>query len=72
MLNASQILVRCFALAVCTAALGACGQRGDLYLPTERAAQDRASLPDSVFPALPSRGSAPIAPIAPAAPAPQR
>lgn len=55
MLNASQILVRCFALAVCTAALGACGQRGDLYLPTEPAAQGRASLADAALPDLPIR-----------------
>ncbi|MGN1057676.1 MAG: lipoprotein [Comamonas sp.] len=58
MLNASQILVRCIALAVCTAALGGCGQRGPLYLPTEPAAQNRASLPDSVLPDLPQRDNA--------------
>ncbi|MDO4591231.1 MAG: lipoprotein [Comamonadaceae bacterium] len=57
MLNASQILVRCIALAVCTAALGACGQRGPLYLPTDPAAQDRASLPDTVLPDLPERSA---------------
>lgn len=50
MLNASQILVRSFALAVCTAALASCGQRGDLYLPTEPQAQGRASLPATVLP----------------------
>ncbi|MBD9403610.1 lipoprotein [Comamonas sp. CMM02] len=52
MLNVYQILVRCIALAVCTAALSACGQRGDLYLPTEPAAQDRATLPDTVLPSM--------------------
>ena len=57
MLNAYQILVRCIVLAVCTAALGACGQRGDLYLPTEPAAQGRASLPDTVVPSMPARGT---------------
>ncbi|WP_313605517.1 LPS translocon maturation chaperone LptM [Comamonas jiangduensis] len=57
MLNAYQILVRCIVLAVCTAALGACGQRGDLYLPTEPAAQGRASLPDAVVPTMPTRGT---------------
>ncbi|MEZ2740619.1 LPS translocon maturation chaperone LptM [Comamonas jiangduensis] len=57
MLNAYQILVRCIVLAVCTAALGACGQRGDLYLPTEPAAQGRASLPDAVVPTMPARGT---------------
>ncbi|MBQ0131542.1 MAG: lipoprotein [Comamonas sp.] len=55
MLNPSQILVRCIALAVCTAAISACGQRGDLYLPTDAAAHDRATLPDSVIPTLPSK-----------------
>ena len=62
MLNAYQILVRCIALAVCTAALGACGQRGELYLPTEPAAKDRASLPDSVIPTMPGGTPAPKQP----------
>jgi hypothetical protein len=57
MLNANQILVRAIVLAVCTAALGACGQRGDLYLPTEPAAKERASLPDTVIPTLPGQTS---------------
>ncbi|KAB0588766.1 LPS translocon maturation chaperone LptM [Comamonas kerstersii] len=53
MLNPSQILVRCIALAACVAALSACGQRGPLYLPTEPAAQNRATLPESMTPSLP-------------------
>jgi len=57
MLNASQILVRCIALAVCTAALAACGQKGALYLPSDAAAKDRASLPDTVLPSLPERNN---------------
>jgi len=32
-----------------------CGQRGALYLPTEPAAQDRATLPQILTPSLPSR-----------------
>ncbi|MDE1553899.1 lipoprotein [Comamonas aquatica] len=64
MLNAPQILVRCIALAVCTAALAACGQRGPLYLPTDPAAQGRASLPDTVLPNTPAPGTTP--PPAPA------
>jgi predicted small lipoprotein YifL len=52
MLNARQILVsaplltlaKAFALAT-LAALSACGQKGALYLPTEPAAAQRATLP---------------------------
>ena len=44
MLRASQILVRSFALALCAASLGACGQRGPLYLPTAPEAAQRATL----------------------------
>ena len=45
MLHVHRILVRAIALASCTAALAACGQRGPLYLPTDAAAQNRATLP---------------------------
>jgi predicted small lipoprotein YifL len=31
--------------------LSACGQKGGLYLPTEAAARERATLPQSVLPA---------------------
>ena len=57
MLRASQILVRTIALAASAAALAnlaACGQRGPLYLPTDPAASERATLPQSLKP-----GSAP-------------
>jgi predicted small lipoprotein YifL len=57
MVKTSQILVRAIALAASAAALAslaACGQRGPLYLPTEPAARDRATLPQTLKP-----GSAP-------------
>lgn len=48
MLRAPQILVRTFALALCAASLGACGQRGPLYLPTAPEAAQRATLPETL------------------------
>jgi len=60
MLRARQILVRTIALALSTAALG-CGQRGPLYLPTEPAAAQRATLPETLNPAA-SRAPAPATP----------
>ncbi|MDD4944940.1 MAG: lipoprotein [Rhodoferax sp.] len=59
-----QILVRTFALGVCTVALSGCGQQGALYLPPSQGAA-RASLPESLRPTLLSP------PAAPAASAPQ-
>lgn len=54
-----QILVLTFsrcvrpALLVCgLAALGACGQKGNLYLPTDPAAASRATLPQATGTAL--------------------
>jgi len=35
--------------------LGGCGQTGNLYLPTEPAAANRATLPQSLWPAMPAR-----------------
>lgn len=57
MLNVRQILVSArarTALMVCLAAsaagLAACGQRGALYLPTDPAAAQRATLPQLLTP----------------------
>ncbi|MCO5110558.1 MAG: lipoprotein [Burkholderiaceae bacterium] len=50
MLRAIQILVSAFVLAASVASLGACGQRGPLFLPTEGAAQQRATLPQTLTP----------------------
>ena len=51
MFRARQILVRTIVLAVSTAAFAACGQRGPLYLPTDPAAAQRATLPETLNPA---------------------
>ena len=52
----ARILVTALALAGGMASgLSGCGQRGALYLPTEPAAQDRATLPQILTPSLPSR-----------------
>ncbi|MEG2048277.1 MAG: lipoprotein [Comamonas sp.] len=51
MLKATQILVRSIALAACAASiasLSACGQKGPLFLPTDPAAQGRATLPEAL------------------------
>lgn len=51
MLKAPQILVRSIALAACAASLAllaGCGQKGPLFLPTDPAARDRATLPESL------------------------
>ncbi|MBS0494695.1 MAG: lipoprotein [Proteobacteria bacterium] len=60
MLRAHQILARTIALALSAVALG-CGQRGPLYLPTEPAAAQRATLPETLNPAAP-RAPAPTTP----------
>lgn len=36
-------------------ALAGCGQTGTLYLPTEPAAANRATLPESLWPAMPKK-----------------
>jgi predicted small lipoprotein YifL len=56
------------ALAIAAALLlGACGQRGPLYLPTEPAAANRATLPQVLNPARAFPGTrAPTAPPDPA------
>ncbi|RYE42740.1 MAG: hypothetical protein EOP24_31355 [Hyphomicrobiales bacterium] len=66
MLRASQILVRTIALAASAAALAACGQRGPLFLPTEPAAAQRATLPQTLNP-VPSTTQSPTPAASPAA-----
>ncbi|WP_081682161.1 LPS translocon maturation chaperone LptM [Pseudacidovorax intermedius] len=83
MLNARQILVsaslrqlaKVFALAA-LAALSACGQKGALYLPTEPAAAQRATLPQvltgsgsKTAPAPAEASSAPASSSVPSVPA---
>ena len=54
-------------LALCL--LGACGQRGNLVLPTEPAAQNRATLPQVLLPLPRSTASSPASAVPPASPA---
>jgi len=54
MLNVSQILVKGIGLAVLGVGLAGCGQRGPLYLPTDPAAANRATLPQVLLP-IPKR-----------------
>ncbi len=66
MFNICRILIsnRHRRLAVATAGLmllAACGQKGALFLPTEPAAQGRATLPQTLRPVMVSPPSAPPA-----------
>ena len=72
MLNAQRILVSAGARAglgvaalAALVSLAACGQRGPLYLPTDPAASQRATLPQTVIPGMapdaPARTDAPPA-----------
>src|SRR5690606_9124552 len=51
MLRVHQILASRVALMACVAALSACGQRGPLFLPSDPAARQRATLPETLTPA---------------------
>jgi predicted small lipoprotein YifL len=71
MLNVSQILVsaprlRLVLAAAVVGALAGCGQKGPLFLPTEPAAAQRATLPQTLSPAraasAPPSGTATPAP----------
>lgn len=50
MSNVRQILVSAVGLALVGVGLSACGQKGPLYLPTDPAAKDRATLPQILVP----------------------
>jgi predicted small lipoprotein YifL len=50
MLNVRQILVSAIGLSIVGVALAGCGQKGPLYLPTDPAARNRATLPDLLIP----------------------
>ncbi|MDM0104920.1 lipoprotein [Variovorax sp. J22R24] len=75
MLNVRQILVSAVGLALVGVGLTACGQRGALYLPTEAAAKNRATLPELLLPgsaAAPDAAAKPAQPVAPAGSAPAK
>jgi predicted small lipoprotein YifL len=64
MSNVCQILVSPFARRLALAAsvvamLAACGQRGPLFLPTDPAAADRATLTETIRPAAANIPAAP-------------
>jgi predicted small lipoprotein YifL len=42
-------------MTVALLALAGCGQTGTLYLPSEPAAANRATLPESLWPVMPKR-----------------
>ncbi len=72
MLRNRRILVRGFAHAAlagigCSAllGLGGCGQTGNLYLPSEPAAANRATLPQSMWPVMPERNQNTVPPPVP-------
>ena len=67
MLNVRQILVSAIGLALVGVALVGCGQKGPLYLPTEPAAVNRATLPELLLPGSNNKNESPAQ--APAAPA---
>ncbi|MFZ2739604.1 MAG: lipoprotein [Burkholderiaceae bacterium] len=66
MLRIVRILVTTTSLALSVAGLSSCGQTGALYLPTDPAAANRATLPESLrpFPKIPAT-PAPVAPLTP-------
>ena len=71
MLKTKQILVRTLMIAIGVLSLGACGQPGALYLPTEPAAAQRATLPQTLTPVNPFEATpAASKPVSPAAPTP--
>lgn len=62
MLRTSRILVRALNHGACAGiailmllGLAGCGQTGTLYLPTEPAAANRATLPESLWPVMPKK-----------------
>jgi predicted small lipoprotein YifL len=61
MLKRPQILASAFVLAAGAVALPGCGQKGPLYLPTEPAAAQRATLPQTLIPGAQAPAPAPAA-----------
>ncbi len=74
MLKVRQILVSALGLIVLGVGPAGCGQRGPLYMPTEPAATNRATLPDLLLPgsSKPNDTAAPTSASAPAGSASER
>jgi predicted small lipoprotein YifL len=49
-MSVRQILVSAIGLTLIGVGLSACGQKGPLYLPTDPAARNRATLPQTLTP----------------------
>ncbi|MDP9898511.1 LPS translocon maturation chaperone LptM [Variovorax ginsengisoli] len=69
MLNVRQILVTAAGLTALGVGLSGCGLKGPLYLPTDPAAANRATLPSLMLPSLGKTETATPA-AAPASPVP--
>ncbi|WP_088955852.1 LPS translocon maturation chaperone LptM [Variovorax sp. HW608] len=69
-MSVRQILVSAVGLALVGVGLSACGQKGSLYLPTDPAAKDRATLPQVLIPGRTTTTETPTKPAQ--APAPQK
>jgi predicted small lipoprotein YifL len=70
MLKVTQILVIALGLPSVVVGITGCGQRGGLYMPTEPAAANRATLPDLVIPGTRKPSTTSPAPAPSTAPAP--
>jgi predicted small lipoprotein YifL len=71
MLNVRQILVSAIGLCALGVGLAGCGQKGPLYLPTDPAAANRATLPSLLTPSVRRRAEdAPTPAPAPASSTP--
>jgi len=70
MLNVRQILVSAIGLCALGVGLAGCGLKGPLYLPTDPAAANRATLPSLLTPSVGSNAErAPLPAAASSAPA---
>jgi predicted small lipoprotein YifL len=60
MFQIRRILVSTLSLGAVVVGLGACGQQGPLYLPTEPAAANRATLPETLMRSGAQRPAPPV------------
>jgi predicted small lipoprotein YifL len=69
MLNASRLIgkstARLLIFGAAVLCIAACGQKGNLYLPTDPAAAQRATLVDTLTPGRPPASAVPTQPVTP-------